>query len=107
MSQNDERDRSLPMRGAWIEMAIRRGTRNTAICRSPCGERGLKLVRQSLPEALKKSLPMRGAWIEIKRILQESIRIKSLPMRGAWIEILCFCDCAVRVFVAPHAGSVD
>ena len=37
-----EFDTSLPVRGAWIEI-IRGGDEySTGICRSPCGERGLK-----------------------------------------------------------------
>ena len=33
---------SLPMRGAWIEIASLRLRKNLVECRSPCGERGLK-----------------------------------------------------------------
>ena len=35
---------SLPVRGAWIEMSPRGGVRVLCSCRSPCGERGLKLL---------------------------------------------------------------
>ena len=35
---------SLPMRGAWIEIAGRWRALLAAGCRSPCGERGLKCV---------------------------------------------------------------
>ena len=34
--------RSLPMRGAWIEMRKRRYKNAKNVSRSPCGERGLK-----------------------------------------------------------------
>ena len=55
---------SLPVRGAWIEIA---GS-VAAFCRLT-------------------SLPVRGAWIEIFRA-QALLDLKpSLPVRGAWIEI--------------------
>ncbi len=55
---------SLPMRGAWIEIAI---------------------AAKNYAEAW--SLPMRGAWIEIELRWYWSMIMQSLPMRGAWIEI--------------------
>ena len=35
--------RSLPLRGAWIEICLVCGLMASILCRSPCGERGLKL----------------------------------------------------------------
>ena len=35
---------SLPVRGAWIEIPITRLYNNCRLCRSPCGERGLKSI---------------------------------------------------------------
>ena len=53
------------MRGAWIEIAARRGRRLAAA----------------------RSLPVRGAWIEIAcNYLGQGLG-RSLPVRGAWIEI--------------------
>ena len=37
---------SLPVRGAWIEISVRAPQGHCASCRSPCGERGLKFLRQ-------------------------------------------------------------
>ncbi len=54
-------------------------------CRSPRGERGLKLLIN--PHAYK------FAW--------------SLPTRGAWIEIIKIYRLGMHKLVAPHAGSVD
>ena len=56
---------SLPMRGAWIEiaLAILLPVKNRG--RSPCGERGLKCERMQIAAIAGWSLPMRGAWIEI------------------------------------------
>ena len=34
--------RSLPVRGAWVEIIILGSAKNRSRCRSPCGERGLK-----------------------------------------------------------------
>ena len=33
---------SLPMRGAWIEITLPEAFAEGLVCRSPCGERGLK-----------------------------------------------------------------
>ena len=77
---------SLPVRGAWIEMAI------PTICITP-----------NAP-----SLPVRGAWIEICRSSGKRRTRLSLPVRGAWIEISTQCGGEVRAeHVAPRAGSVD
>ncbi len=56
---------SLPVRGAWIEIQIGRGKWLAYARRSPCGERGLKLVRKAQAPEYERSLPVRGAWIEI------------------------------------------
>ena len=36
-----------------------------AICRSPCGERGLKYQIPLLMRVCAGSLPVRGAWVEM------------------------------------------
>ena len=41
--------RSLPVRGAWIEIFQRRSAGGHGFCRSPCGERGLKWVIRFAP----------------------------------------------------------
>ena len=56
--------RSLPVRGAWIE-----------------------ILGQAVGDAVASSLPVRGAWIEIRAGIRRSGRSESLPVRGAWIEI--------------------
>ena len=57
---------SLPVRGAWIEIANANGTIDGIL-----------------------SLPVRGAWIEIFFTPLPLIVCKpSLPVRGAWIEII-------------------
>ena len=35
---------SLPVRGAWVEISVSIPETNGATGRSPCGERGLKLI---------------------------------------------------------------
>ena len=101
--------KSLPPRGAWIEICSRRILRQSCKRRSPHGERGLKCAKYIIPhdprsrsphgerglklienEPLLRydvSLPPRGAWIEIAIPCVEIISVKSLPPRGAWIEI--------------------
>ena len=56
---------SLPVRGAWVEMAGMRSMTRAQVGRSPCGERGLKFVGAVRPGHSGRSLPVRGAWVEI------------------------------------------
>ena len=76
---------SLPVRGAWIEMGASSSTDGVLSRRSPCGERGLKL------------LVIIWVWTWCM----------SLPVRGAWIEIDLFFAICHTSNVAPRAGSVD
>ena len=101
---------SLPTRGAWIEISLKRLKTNMLACRSPHGERGLKFhqvdghaayhsrsphgergLKSSLTAWKHRktgSLPTRGAWIEIfYQSKSREARRTSLPTRGAWIEI--------------------
>ena len=58
-------------------------------CRSPHGERGLKLNRVRVRYVDGQSLPTRGAWIEsASAMVYTSNQPASLPTRGAWIEII-------------------
>ena len=77
--------RSLPVRGAWIEIDM-----------------------HDSPDPASLSLPVRGAWIEI--LYQWGVYITanaSLPVRGAWIEICVWRLVARLSFVAPCEGSED
>ena len=76
---------SLPVRGAWIEMAIVRFSRGSV-----------------------SSLPVRGAWIE----MLSSIRcVVVTPSRSPCGErgLKCFIhnNLWMGIYVAPRAGSVD
>ena len=78
---------SLPVRGAWVEIAG-----HWCFCwplarRSPCGERGLKLAAAGALCWLCWSLPVRGAWVEIAGGWLALLALLSLPVRGAWVEI--------------------
>ena len=123
--------RSLPVRGAWIEIPCRLPSDSGLPCRSPCGERGLKSANPhsgfhaeagrspcgerglkfiTSNERIKRnaSLPVRGAWIEIERNhIHRLYLIASLPVRGAWIEIRENIANLLTSTVAPRAGSVD
>ena len=57
--------KSLPIRGAWIEILACLPTLAVLPGRSPSGERGLKYERQVDHVGVGVSLPIRGAWIEI------------------------------------------
>ena len=57
--------RSLPSRGAWIEIFLPHGDLDLVIGRSPHGERGLKFRHGAQLGDDVPSLPSRGAWIEI------------------------------------------
>ena len=77
--------KSLPVRGAWIEIVASCPVFSSTYGRSPCGERGLKCAMWKVVSGTKTSLPVRGAWIE---------------MEHNW-RIRCYAG------VAPRAGSVD
>ena len=84
--QLDKISKSLPVRGAWIEICAK--------CRTSA--------------SAARSLPVRGAWIEIYVFAVSSKNAASLPVRGAWIEIaLSVSARCAHVYVAPRAGSVD
>ena len=73
------------MRGAWIEILVDSESLSISKRRSPCGERGLKFIKNLVKIIIHLSLPMRGAWIEIEDNHQK----------------------VYYYTVAPHAGSVD
>ena len=104
-------EKSLPIRGAWIEISATRRASARRPRRSPSGERGLKLDGEGMANLLTgsrspsgerglkcenpdfgradgESLPIRGAWIEINRGDLRDHGDQSLPIRGAWIEIV-------------------
>ena len=79
---------SLPVRGAWIEIAVYVRTSVHQESRSPCGERGLKSLLRAWRNCRRcASLPVRGAWIEMSISDSALNASSSLPVRGAWIEI--------------------
>ena len=80
---------SLPTRGAWIEIRYEFRHRLILKRRSPHGERGLKYPYTPAHTPRCPSLPTRGAWIEIPRATDPPYKRPSLPTRGAWIEINC------------------
>ena len=97
------------MRGAWVEIHSEYDACGRHMGRSPCGERGLKLLRRVKRDAGRRSLPVRGAWVEIllfpfldslhrrspcgERGLKSASTLaaispfRSLPVRGAWVEM--------------------
>ena len=55
---------SLPVRGAWVEIAYNERCKSAST-----------------------SLPVRGAWVEMENAVEDNGRVLSLPVRGAWVEI--------------------
>ena len=76
-------EKSLPARGAWIEMS------------------GAFVLNLTI-----ESLPARGAWIEISAEPVMTSNEVSLPARGAWIEIGSGALCALRLLPSLPARGV-
>ena len=105
--------RSLPSRGAWVEIMPARACKSFTASRSPRGERGLKYLiwRRQPPVHVRRSprgerglkchsttcsdgslqsLPSRGARVEIDREAMPHDGSESLPSRGARVEIIIY-----------------
>ena len=63
----DDRNASLSLRRAWIEIQFGNGSWIDAWGRSPYGERGLKYDGEQWQRSRTRSLSLRRAWIEISR----------------------------------------
>ncbi len=124
---------SLPARGAWIEISNKYIVPRSCCCRSPHGERGLKLDFVALDcettgsrsphgeRGLKSPYPISSANSSSRRsphgerglkceMMKEPSKLysASLPARGAWIEIFIAESCQfIEEPVAPRTGSVD
>ena len=102
------RIQSLSVRGAWIEIACVAPLAYIIASRSPCGERGLKCAIAVVGGQGGRSLPVRGAWVE-------------MWISTAIVTVMdCRSPCGERGLkwqqqrqrgrggvVAPRAGSVD
>ena len=74
---------SLPVRGAWVEMFLRRVDAD-----------GMK------------SLPVRGAWVEIAAAWRKGRHTRpSLPVRGAWVEMSTCCFFRKKSLSLPVRGA--
>ena len=79
--------RSLPVRGAWIEIGllISQTMSTTSL---PVRGAWIEISNSSIRRlSVPSSLPVRGAWIEIPDASTHNSAPESLPVRGAWIEI--------------------
>ena len=74
--------RSLPARGAWIEIENEFTVAGPGCSRSPRGERGLKYRLHAYTTTIQRSLPARGAWIEILPVAQAVSRLARRSPRG-------------------------
>ncbi len=82
-------DKSLPARGAWIEIIYNSFFAGQVVRRSPRGERGLKLANMNITfdDCCRSPRGERGLKSR-KGKSRRSARNPSLPARGAWIEIV-------------------
>ena len=96
------RRKSLPSRGAWIEI---KSQYSVYLLEPSLPSRGawIEIKSQYSVYLLEPSLPSRGAWIEIVPRLHILNVGRSLPSRGAWIE-MCGARSAGPVAVgrSPH-----
>ena len=74
--------RSLPSRGAWIEILTKYAL-DYVRSRSPHGERGLKLSCGKCANGGGRSLPSRGAWIEIRIVNPGGGAVEVAPLTGS------------------------
>ena len=79
--------RSLPVRGAWIEIELVATMSTSGEGSLPVRGAWIEIGRVYATHAPQLSLPVRGAWIEIAFWRFVSTAFASLPVRGAWIEI--------------------
>ena len=99
--------KSLPSRGAWIEIASGPWTARCPRTSLPSRGAWIEIRGMSIENLRKMSLPSRGAWIEIQAAGCRLERTGSLPSRGAWIEMAYSKLADLYTIVAPLAGSVD
>ena len=100
--------KSLPPRGAWIEICEDGGLYGVNPGRSPHGERGLKYpgAGTGQPGADGRS-PHGERGLKYHRQQPVAHVTQSLPPRGAWIEITILLPKKKTPQVAPPTGSVD
>ena len=97
---------SLPSRGAWIEISVLLHKKSRRR-RSPHGERGLKLIAEPLITNETGRSPHGERGLKWLGDLDDESGVMSLPSRGAWIEIGAKGDTDTSGAVAPLTGSVD
>ena len=79
--------RSLPVRGAWVEISLSTssGDGNASL---PVRGAWVEILPSTAILYADASLPVRGAWVEIPAHASGSAcAAPSLPVRGAWVEM--------------------
>ena len=97
---------SLPVRGAWVEMGSAAKSSGHSACRSPCGERGLKLHSLVEVHGTDRRSPCGERGLKSLAYVGNRYATTSLPVRGAWVEIKSAMRLGNSEEVAPRAGSV-
>ena len=96
---------SLPVRGAWIEMR-KQVARELGLSSLPVRGAWIEIeLRRTNGGRWKPSLPVRGAWIEIPTTASSLRPPESLPVRGAWIEIQQYRTIFVGGMSLPVRGA--
>ena len=99
--------KSLPARGAWVEILERKTRCGAASCRSPHGERGLKSAHSGRDGHRSEGRSPHGErGLKLIRAGGTPCALPSLPARGAWVEIRRPCNPTPAWRVAPRTGSV-
>ena len=96
---------SLPVRGAWIEMRTSCCTVSMSSRRSPCGERGLKCCASTMRAHGTGRSPCGERGLKLSGARWCSDTPPSLPVRGAWIEIAAFPCLAARAYSRSPCGE--
>ena len=76
-------EKSLPVRGAWVEIPTCPVRCPPDSGRSPCGERGLKYHHLGVHHVGGASLPVRGAWVEIAETQPGGLILRVAPRAGS------------------------
>ena len=95
------------MRGAWIEIAPAEGGFPVGSRRSPCGERGLKLVLMMLVSVMLGRSPCGERGLKSQMMTYLAIRNGRSPCGERGLKSDKSVSTGGKLIVAPHAGSVD
>ena len=94
-----------PLAGAWIEIAIHAGTKETNPV-APLAGAWIEIILQKRDLLIVNVAPLAGAWIEIALFIIKQITIESLPSRERGLKLHCRSVNKISKCRSPR-GSVD